>query len=103
MQTGDKISSCHTRKKYEVTELGVMHPEEVPTDSLRPGQVGYIACNMKESAEGTTDAFEYHNLNVFQLILAIPYFVLANPWIQCLVFNQRKQWQVFRMFKPNAL
>lgn len=29
-----------------------MHPEEVPTDMLCPGQVGYIACNMKESSEG---------------------------------------------------
>lgn len=29
-----------------------MHPEEIPTDSLRAGQVGYIACNMKESSEG---------------------------------------------------
>lgn len=51
LRKGDKISSCHTRKKYEVTELGIMHPEEVPTESLRPGQVGYIACNMKESTE----------------------------------------------------
>ena len=49
---GDKIVSCHTRKKYEVTELGIMNPEEVPVASLRPGQVGYIACNMKESTEG---------------------------------------------------
>ncbi|KAG6909632.1 Translation factor guf1 mitochondrial [Tephrocybe rancida] len=51
LRKGDKIASCHTRKKYEVTELGIMHPEEVPADSLRAGQVGYIACNMKESAE----------------------------------------------------
>jgi len=29
-----------------------MNPEEVPAASLRPGQVGYIACNMKESTEG---------------------------------------------------
>jgi translation elongation factor EF-4 len=49
---GDKIVSCHSRKKYEVTELGIMNPEEVPAASLRPGQVGYIACNMKESTEG---------------------------------------------------
>jgi translation elongation factor EF-4 len=34
----------------------VMHPEEVPTSSLQPGQVGYIACNMKESSEGGTIA-----------------------------------------------
>ncbi|KAF8643911.1 hypothetical protein AX16_008927 [Volvariella volvacea WC 439] len=51
LQKGDKISSCHTRKRYEVQEVGIMHPEEVPVDSLRPGQVGYIACNMKESSE----------------------------------------------------
>ncbi|KAL4246078.1 Translation factor GUF1, mitochondrial [Abortiporus biennis] len=51
LRKGDKIASCHTRKKYEVTELGIMYPEEVPTTSLRPGQVGYIACNMKESSE----------------------------------------------------
>jgi hypothetical protein len=29
-----------------------MHPEEVPTSQLLPGQVGYIACNMKQSSEG---------------------------------------------------
>jgi translation factor GUF1, mitochondrial len=29
-----------------------MHPEEVPTAQLLPGQVGYIACNMKQSSEG---------------------------------------------------
>lgn len=44
--------SCHTRKKYEVIDLGIMYPEEVPTTSLRPGQVGWVACNMKESSEG---------------------------------------------------
>lgn len=31
-----------------------MHPEEVSTDSLQPGQVGFIACNIKESSEGRT-------------------------------------------------
>ncbi|KAG6837271.1 Translation factor guf1 mitochondrial [Arthromyces matolae] len=51
LRKGDKITSCHTRKKYEVTEIGIMHPEEVQTDGLRAGQVGYIACNMKESSE----------------------------------------------------
>ncbi|KIM79683.1 hypothetical protein PILCRDRAFT_823221 [Piloderma croceum F 1598] len=51
LRKGDKIASCHTRKKYEVTELGIMHPEELPTTSLQSGQVGYIACNMKNSSE----------------------------------------------------
>lgn len=60
--TGDKISSCHTRKKYEILDLGLMHPEEEPTDSLQPGQVGYIACNMKESSEGKPFVVIHANL-----------------------------------------
>ncbi|KAE9394104.1 translation factor GUF1, mitochondrial [Gymnopus androsaceus JB14] len=51
LRKGDKIASCHTRKKYEIAEIGIMHPEEISTDMLCPGQVGYIACNMKESSE----------------------------------------------------
>ncbi|KAJ7582978.1 P-loop containing nucleoside triphosphate hydrolase protein [Mycena floridula] len=51
LQQGDKIASCHTRKRYEIMDIGIMHPEEVSTGSLYPGQVGFIACNMKESAE----------------------------------------------------
>ncbi|KAK0196836.1 P-loop containing nucleoside triphosphate hydrolase protein [Armillaria mellea] len=34
-----------------VIRKGIMHPEEIPTNGLYPGQVGYIACNMKESSE----------------------------------------------------
>ncbi|KII89122.1 hypothetical protein PLICRDRAFT_687550 [Plicaturopsis crispa FD-325 SS-3] len=51
LNKGDKIVSCHTRKRYEVIDVGIMHPEEVSTSSLQPGQVGYMACNMKESSE----------------------------------------------------
>lgn len=50
--SGDKIVSCHTQRKYDVTEVGIMHPEQVTTDVLYAGQVGYIACNMKEPSEG---------------------------------------------------
>lgn len=49
---GDRIASCHTRRKYDVTEIGIMYPEQTSTGKLRSGQVGYIACNMKESTEG---------------------------------------------------
>ncbi|KAF8211977.1 P-loop containing nucleoside triphosphate hydrolase protein [Mycena galopus ATCC 62051] len=51
LKKGDRIASCHTKKKYEITDIGVLNPEEIPVTSLHPGQVGFIACNMKESAE----------------------------------------------------
>ncbi|KAN0077193.1 P-loop containing nucleoside triphosphate hydrolase protein [Tylopilus felleus] len=60
IREGDKIVSCHTQKKYEVQEVGIMYPEELPTASLRPGQVGYIACNMKESSEAHVGDILYH-------------------------------------------
>ncbi|KAJ7087798.1 P-loop containing nucleoside triphosphate hydrolase protein [Mycena epipterygia] len=51
LKKGDRIASCHTKKKYEIAEVGIMYPEEIPTNGLFPGQVGYLACNMKESSE----------------------------------------------------
>lgn len=51
MKKGDKIISCHTKKRYDVTEVGVMNPEETPVGTLFAGQVGYVACNMKQSSE----------------------------------------------------
>ncbi|KAG9123777.1 Translation factor guf1 mitochondrial, partial [Ceratobasidium sp. 392] len=51
IRKGDKIASCHTRKKYDVVDVGIMHPDEESTGVLQTGQVGYITCNMKESGE----------------------------------------------------
>lgn len=39
---GDKIASAHSRKRYEVLELGVNSPGPLPTGVLRKGQVGWI-------------------------------------------------------------
>ncbi|KAF8609890.1 GTP-binding protein lepa [Ceratobasidium sp. AG-I] len=51
IRKGDKIASFHSRKKYDVVDVGIMHPEEESTGILQTGQVGYITCNMKESSE----------------------------------------------------
>ncbi|KAL5635426.1 hypothetical protein ACGC1H_004276 [Rhizoctonia solani] len=51
LRKGDKIASCHTRKRYDIVDIGIMHPEEESTEMLQAGQVGYITCNMKESSE----------------------------------------------------
>lgn len=51
---GDKIASCYSRRKYEVIDVGILHPEEISTSILLPGQVGYVSCNMKDSSEGSS-------------------------------------------------
>ncbi|CAG7846242.1 Translation factor GUF1 homolog, mitochondrial {ECO:0000255/HAMAP-Rule:MF_03137}; AltName: Full=Elongation factor 4 homolog {ECO:0000255/HAMAP-Rule:MF_03137}; Short=EF-4 {ECO:0000255/HAMAP-Rule:MF_03137}; AltName: Full=GTPase GUF1 homolog {ECO:0000255/HAMAP-Rule:MF_03137}; AltName: Full=Ribosomal back-translocase {ECO:0000255/HAMAP-Rule:MF_03137}; Flags: Precursor [Serendipita indica DSM 11827] len=56
-------------KKYEVVEVGVMNPGETPTGELRAGQVGYIACNMKDPSEAHIgDTFHHTGKPVAPLI-----------------------------------
>ncbi|KAL6480334.1 hypothetical protein MHYP_G00113670 [Metynnis hypsauchen] len=48
---GDRIVSAHMGKTYEVNELGILRPDEHPTERLYAGQVGYVIAGMKEVKE----------------------------------------------------
>ncbi|NWQ67844.1 GUF1 factor, partial [Neopipo cinnamomea] len=48
---GNKIVSAHTKKRYEVSEVGILTPNEQPTHKLYAGQVGYLIAGMKEVTE----------------------------------------------------
>ena len=52
IKKGDKVRFLQADRKYDVLEVGVHSPEEVPVDILKDGQVGYVVCNMKNSEEG---------------------------------------------------
>lgn len=59
VKPGDTLYSYATQKKYIVGEVGIMHPLETATSSLRAGQVGYIFFNpgmknVKEAMVGDT-------------------------------------------------
>jgi GTP-binding protein LepA len=47
LKKGDKIRFFATRTDYEVTEMGVFQPFASPVDELGPGEVGFIAANIK--------------------------------------------------------
>jgi GTP-binding protein LepA len=38
-------------KSFEVLEVGIFSPDEKPVEKLQPGEVGYIACNIKKTAD----------------------------------------------------
>ncbi|KAI9312602.1 GTP-binding protein lepa [Dichotomocladium elegans] len=60
IRKGDRITSIHSESKYEVTEVGIMHPEQVSTGYLHAGQVGYVICGMKTATEAHVgDAFHH--------------------------------------------
>ncbi|GMM32776.1 GTPase [Saccharomycopsis crataegensis] len=48
---GMRIISAHTKKKYEIKEVGLMYPDKLPMEKLSAGQVAYIIPGMKNSSE----------------------------------------------------
>ncbi|KAL3266565.1 hypothetical protein HHI36_010731 [Cryptolaemus montrouzieri] len=56
-KVGDSISSCHTKKSYEIKTLSLLRPEEHSVDRIVAGQIGLLGCNMrniKEAVVGDT-------------------------------------------------
>ena len=51
VKKGDMIRLMNTKKKYEVTEVGVYSPGPVECKSLRAGEVGYICASIKQVAD----------------------------------------------------
>lgn len=50
LKLGDKIKFMANEKAFEVVELGVLRPNQVKTDRLGPGEVGYLAASIKDVA-----------------------------------------------------
>ncbi|HDJ3502288.1 TPA: elongation factor 4 [Staphylococcus aureus] len=47
VKAGDKIRMMATGKEFEVTEVGINTPKQVPVDELTVGDVGYIIASIK--------------------------------------------------------
>lgn len=83
LKKGDKVVSAYSDTKYEITEIGIMHPEQVPTGYLHAGQVGYIVCGMKSASEAHIgDTF--HHLG--QQVEALPGFQPAQSMVFAGIF-----------------
>uniref|UniRef100_A0A3B4BD89 Tr-type G domain-containing protein n=1 Tax=Periophthalmus magnuspinnatus TaxID=409849 RepID=A0A3B4BD89_9GOBI len=50
VKKGDRIVSAHLKKTYEVQEVGILRPSELPTNHFA-GQVGYVIAGMKDVKE----------------------------------------------------
>jgi GTP-binding protein LepA len=47
LKKGEKVRFAATKAEYEITEMGMFAPFPVPLDALGPGEVGFIAGNIK--------------------------------------------------------
>ena len=48
---GDRIVSSHSHLVYEVTDLGIMYPEQKSSKALYAGQVGFLHLGMKTTRD----------------------------------------------------
>jgi len=51
IRQGMKVTLMNTRQDHEIESLGVFSPKAVPVDQLGPGEVGFIACGIKNVAD----------------------------------------------------
>ena len=51
IKVGDKILLMRANKEYEVTEVGIRTPNEIKSDALYCGEVGYICAQIKDIKE----------------------------------------------------
>ena len=69
-----QIKMMATDKGFEVLEVGIFSPQEKPVDILRPGEVGYLIANIKN----TSDVKVGNDLLQFKLSF-VPGFRLIKP------------------------
>ena len=51
VKKGDMIKFMSTGKKFEVTETGIFSPGQIPTPSLKAGDVGFVAASVKNVSD----------------------------------------------------
>lgn len=51
IKKGSLIKMLATNKNFEVLEVGAFNPKAHPVDALRPGEVGYMIANIKNSSD----------------------------------------------------
>uniref|UniRef100_A0AC35UHN3 Translation factor GUF1 homolog, mitochondrial n=1 Tax=Rhabditophanes sp. KR3021 TaxID=114890 RepID=A0AC35UHN3_9BILA len=82
---GQHIASFNNKKTYEVVEVGVNHPDQIPCEKLYAGQIGYLICNMKTVKEAAVGETLYEP-SAIDSIKDIEIFNPAKPTIYSAIF-----------------
>lgn len=84
VKKGDVIRLMNTKKKYEVTEVGVYSPGPVPIKELSAGDVGYICASIKQVADARVgDTITLENNPTEE---AMPGYKKVQPMVFCGIY-----------------
>lgn len=81
VRVGDKISLMAANKIYEVTEIGIRTPKEIPVDELAAGEVGYLCAQIKD----IKDVFPGETITISDnpCKQPLPGYRKMNPMVYC--------------------
>jgi GTP-binding protein LepA len=84
VRKGDVIRLMNTKKRYEVTEVGVYTPGASPCDSLSAGEVGYICAGIKQVADARVG--DTATLDAAPTGVALPGYKQMQPMVYCGIY-----------------
>ncbi|MDR0424287.1 MAG: translation elongation factor 4 [Clostridiales Family XIII bacterium] len=84
VKKGDTIRLMNTKKRYEVTEVGVYAPYPVPKGSLSAGEVGYICAGIKQVADARVG--DTVTLDEDPALEALPGYKRVQPMVYCGIY-----------------
>jgi GTP-binding protein LepA len=84
VKKGDKIRLMASGKEYQIDELGVLSPNQVPVDELHAGEVGYFAASIK--AVGDARVGDTITLVSNPAPAPLPGYTEAKPMVFCGLF-----------------
>ncbi|HIK27676.1 MAG: translation elongation factor 4 [Oscillatoriaceae bacterium SKW80] len=84
VKKGDRIRLMATGKEYEVDELGVLSPYQIPVDELHAGEVGYLAAAIKAVEDARVG--DTITLAKYPASEPLPGYAEAKPMVFCGLF-----------------
>ncbi|MDD2190530.1 MAG: translation elongation factor 4 [Eubacteriales bacterium] len=84
IKRGDIIRLMNTKKKYEITEVGVYSPGPMPVSELSAGEVGYVCASIKQVADARVgDTITLENDPATE---ALPGYKKVQPMVYCGIY-----------------
>eukprot|EP00271_Cylindrocystis_brebissonii_P021485 TRINITY_DN768_c0_g2_i1.p1 TRINITY_DN768_c0_g2~~TRINITY_DN768_c0_g2_i1.p1 ORF type:complete len:741 (-),score=159.27 TRINITY_DN768_c0_g2_i1:240-2462(-) len=84
MKVGDRVRFMASRTEYEIDEIGVLSPTQIPVKELFAGEVGYLAAAIKSVADARVgDTVTHANRQAEE---ALPGYLEATPMVYCGLF-----------------
>lgn len=84
VKKGDVIRLMNTKKKYEVTEVGVYSPGPMPISELKAGEVGYICASIKQVADARVG--DTITLDIDPTGEPLPGYKKVQPMVYCGIY-----------------